>query len=63
MDEETASDYAYMAMEAVAWQNILYLMEINGKHFESELNMLSDNVLRAAAVDQTVKVSAIDIDV
>ncbi|MCL2697921.1 MAG: hypothetical protein FWE74_07555 [Oscillospiraceae bacterium] len=69
MGEETASDYAYMAMEAVAWQNINNLMKINDVEDSpipagnNNLSVLKEKTVRSAAVDQTVKVSIIDIDV
>ena len=59
MDEETASDYAYMAMEAVAWKNIYNLLFINGYN-RHDLPVLKEAVLRVGAADQTVKVSVFD---
>ena len=62
MDEETASDYAYMAMEAAAWQNIYNLLFINGYN-RHDLPIIKEKVLRTAAADQTVKVSVFDGEV
>jgi hypothetical protein len=64
MDEETASDYAYMASEAAAWQNIKNLLALNdSKGYAGDVFDLANMVCRATAVDQTVKVSVLDIDV
>jgi hypothetical protein len=61
LDDDSASDYAYMASEAAAWQNIFNLLVLNNETYRAfDLAVLKDKVLRAAAVDQTVKVSIFD---
>jgi hypothetical protein len=59
LSDEDASDYAYMVMEAVAWQNIENLLYINGLD-GTDIVVLENDAIKTAAVDQTVKVSVFD---
>ena len=62
--ENTASDYAYMATEAAAWENITKLLEISGdgSNTPALFTDLQTKIIQAAAADQTVKVSVLDLD-
>ena len=57
LDEETASDYAYMINEIAAWQEFEKLLSVSGEITKERVDQTLDYINSAVVVEETPKIT------
>lgn len=57
LDEETASDYAYMINEIAAWQEFEKLLSVSGEITKEKVDQTLDYINSAVVVEETPKIT------